>query len=63
MPSSSPPAGEETAKDAVLAALARAPLDDEPVTEEEEQSVAEAREDLLRGEVVTHAELVRRLGL
>ena len=40
-----------------------APLDDEPETDEERSAVAEALEASARGEVVTTAELRRRLGL
>jgi hypothetical protein len=40
-----------------------APLDDEPETDEERAAVAEALEASARGEVVTTAELRRRLGL
>lgn len=44
-------------------ALANAPLDDEPVTEEEERAVAVARQALARGETLTSSELRRELGL
>ncbi len=47
----------------VLRALANAPLDDEPETEEERQAVEEARESLRRGEGISHEELRRELGL
>jgi len=49
--------------DPVLRALANAPLDDEPETEEERLAVEEARESLRRGEGVSHEELRRELGL
>lgn len=48
--------------DPVLEALANAPYDDEPVTEEEERLIEEAREDVRRGEVLTH-EQVKQLWL
>lgn len=38
--------------DPMLAAFLAAPVDDEPVTEEEERGVAEAREEYRRGEAV-----------
>ncbi len=40
--------------DPLLRALADAPEDDEPETEEERQAVAEAYEDLRAGRVVPH---------
>jgi hypothetical protein len=55
----------EVMTDPVTRALANAPIDDEPVTEEEESAVAEAREWLLRngGKGIPHEEAMRRLGL
>ena len=38
-----------------------APLDDEPLTMEEEQALAEAERDLAEGRVVSHMEARRRL--
>ena len=38
-----------------------APLDDEPVSSEEERALAEAEEDLTQGLVVSHTEARRRL--
>ncbi len=43
-------------------ALAEAPEDDEPETEEERAAVLEAYEDLARGDVVSHDELRREHG-
>jgi hypothetical protein len=43
--------------------LREAPIDDEPETDEERAAVAEAREALARGDVVSDAELRRQLGL
>jgi hypothetical protein len=60
---SSIPADASSASDPVGAALANAPLEDEPIREEEERAVAEAREALRRGEVVSQAELRRLLGI
>lgn len=50
-------------EDPALRAAVEAPLDDEPVTEEEERLVEEAREQIRRGEVLTTGELLRDLGL
>ena len=44
--------------DPVLAALLRAPEDDEPETEYERQAVAEAMADLEAGNIVTSAEIL-----
>lgn len=38
-----------------------APVDDEPLTAEEEQALAEAERDVAEGRVVSHAEARRRL--
>ena len=55
----------ETIVDPVSSALWNAPVDDEPAEEEDEASVAEAREWLAKngGKGVPHAEAMRRLGL
>jgi fructose-1-phosphate kinase PfkB-like protein len=55
----------EAMLDPVARALANAPLDDEPITEEEEQAVAEAREWLKHngGKGIPHAQVVAELGL
>lgn len=53
--------GGET--DPVLRALENAPLDDEPETEEERTAAAEARAEADRGDLITHEEALRRLGL
>lgn len=44
-----------------LWSLKDAPIDDEPLTEEEEQALAEAERDLAEGRVVSHMEARRRL--
>ncbi len=49
--------------DPVLHSLITAPEDDEPETEEERAAVAEAYEDIARGNVISHEELMRELGL
>jgi len=48
--------------DPLLKKLMEAPIDDEPVTEEEEALVAEAREELARGETISHEEVKREFG-
>lgn len=42
--------------------LDNAPLDDEPTTPEEEKGVAEAREQIARGELISHEEIRREFG-
>lgn len=49
--------------DPITAALAKAPLDDEPVTPEDVDAIAEGERDVKDGRVVTAAELRVRLGL
>jgi hypothetical protein len=51
--------------DPVAVALRHAPIDDEPETGDEKQSVAEARDWLARrgGKGIPHDEAMRRLGL
>ncbi len=49
--------------DPVLRSLMEAPVDDEPLTPEEEAAVAEAYEDLRCGRTVTMEEVKRELGL
>ncbi len=55
----------ETVVNPVTGALRKAPLEDEPITGEEEHAVAEAREWLKRhgGKGIPHTEAMRRLGL
>jgi len=55
----------ETIVDPVAAALRNAPIDDEPESEEEKQSVAETREWLASraGKGIPHDKAMRRLGL
>ena len=43
--------------------LRDAPIDDEPETDEERAAVAEAREDLAAGRVVSHEQTRRELGI
>lgn len=49
--------------DPVSIALANAPYDDEPVSEEEVRDIAAARASLARGEGVSHDEVLREFGL
>ena len=53
----------ETMLDPVARALANAPVDDEPVTEEEERAVAEAREWLKQNPGIPFEQVVAELGL
>ncbi len=48
------------APDSLDAFLASCPIDDEEETEEERTAVAEAREDVRQGRVVSHEELIQR---
>jgi hypothetical protein len=53
----------EAMLDPVSVALANAPMDDEPVTEEEARDIAEARAGYARGEVVSNEEVLADFGL
>jgi hypothetical protein len=53
----------ETIVDPVAAALRNAPTDDEPVTEEEERAINEAREWLKRNPGIPFEQVVAELGL
>lgn len=53
----------ETMLDPISVALANAPIDDEPVSEEEARDVAEARAAYARGEVVSNEEVLAEFGL
>ena len=55
----------ETIIDPVAAALRSAPIDDEPVTDEDRLAAAEARDWLKQngGKGIPHSEAMRRLGL
>jgi hypothetical protein len=65
-----PEDGLETARqaleplaDPVLLALATAPVDDEPETDEEREAVAEGRAALARGDSISLEDARRELGL
>lgn len=47
--------------DPLLRTLANAPIDDEPVTPEEEAAAEEARQQVAKGEVISDADLWREL--
>mgnify|MGYP001596588904 CR=1 FL=1 len=47
--------------DAVLRAIQKAPVDDEPLTAEDIAALREADEDIIAGRVVPHEEARRRL--
>ncbi len=53
----------ETMLDPVSRAIASAPIDDEPVDEEEARDIAEARAAYVRGETVSHEEVLSAFGL
>ena len=53
----------ETIVDPVAAALRNAPLEDEEISEEEEQAVAEAREWLKHNQPIPHEEVLAEFGL
>jgi hypothetical protein len=53
----------ETIVDPVAAALRNAPLEDEEISEEEEQAVAEAREWLKHNKPIPHEEVLAEFGL
>ena len=48
-------------RDALTVFLDQAPLDDEPVTEEEERAVQEARDEIARGKTISLEQLKREL--
>jgi hypothetical protein len=52
----------EVMVDPVSRALANAPIDDEPITEEEERAVAEAREWLKHNPGISFEQVVAELG-
>jgi hypothetical protein len=53
----------EAMLDPVSIALANAPFDDEPVSEEEARDIAESRAAYARGEVVSNEEVLAEFGL
>src|ERR1700688_4262785 len=53
----------EAMLDPVSVALAKAPLDDEPVSAEELQDIVQARTDYMREERTPHEEVLREFGL
>ena len=53
----------EPLADPVLLALANAPLDDEPETDDERAAVAEGRAALARGDAISLEDARRELGL
>jgi hypothetical protein len=46
--------------DPVLVALREAPLDDEPLTDEDLMALEEARKDVAQGRLISHDEVRRR---
>lgn len=53
----------EVMLDPVARALANAPIDDEPVTEEDEKAVEEAREWLRHNKGIPHEQVLAELGI
>jgi hypothetical protein len=53
----------EVMLDPVARAIANAPIDDEPVTEEEEKALAEAREWLKHNKGIPHEQVLADLGI
>ncbi len=53
----------EVMLDPVARAIANAPIDDEPVTEEEERSLVEAREWLKHNKGIPHEQVLAELGI
>jgi len=49
-------------RDSLVGRLDAAPLDDEPLTDEDREAIREAREDFAAGRVVSLEELRRELG-
>lgn len=56
-------AAVDRALDPVTRAILTAPLDDEPYTDEDRAAVAAADAAIARGDVVSHEEIKRELGL
>jgi hypothetical protein len=54
---------EYLAKSAAFRATLSAPLDDEPVTNEDAASIERAHADLRAGKVVSHEEVLREFGV
>jgi hypothetical protein len=50
-------------RDPALRSLLRAPVDDEPYTDAERESDAEAMAAIARGEGISHDEVLREFGL
>jgi len=48
-------------RDALTEFLDQAPIDDEPVSDEEERAVQEARDEIARGETISLEQLKREL--
>jgi hypothetical protein len=53
----------EVMADPVARAIANAPIDDEPLTEEEEQALNEAREWLQHNKPIPHEQVLAELGI
>ena len=53
----------ETMLDPVSRAIANAPIDDEPITPEEEKALAESREWLKHNQGIPHEQVLAELGI
>lgn len=53
---------DQLADDPLLHALANAPEDDEPWTDDDEAAVAESRADFAEGRTLSHEEMLRKHG-
>jgi hypothetical protein len=53
----------EAMLDPVAQAIANAPIDDEPVTEEEEKALSESREWLKHNQAIPHEDVLTELGI
>jgi hypothetical protein len=53
----------EVMADPVARSLANAPIEDEPITEEEARALDEAHASIQRGEGIPHQEILREFGI
>jgi hypothetical protein len=53
----------EVMADPVARSLANAPVEDEPITEEEARALDEAHASIQRGEGIPHEEILREFGI
>jgi hypothetical protein len=53
----------EVMLDPVSAAIANAPIDDEPVSDAEKCDITEARAEIAKGKIISHEKILAELGL